>query len=45
MGLEVDICQNETTFGFPIKSSRINTYAGMRDKEGTSYVLVAFKMR
>lgn len=26
-------------------SIRINTYAGMRDKEGTLYILAAFKMR
>lgn len=42
---EVNICQNKTIFGFPIRAFRINTYAGMRDKEGTFYISVTFKMR
>lgn len=45
MGLDVGICQNGKMCGFWIGSIRINTYAGMRDKEGTLYILVEFKMR
>lgn len=45
MGLDVDICQNRKLCGFRTGSIKINTYAGMRDKEGTLYILVEFKMR
>lgn len=45
MGLDVDIYQNETMFGFLIRSFRINAYADMKDKENTFYILVVFKVR
>lgn len=45
MGLDVDICQKGKMCGFRTGSIRINTYAGMKDKEGSLYILVTFKMR